>query len=346
MNAYFACVAVALSLLGVPPAKADSNSEAAPPGILEAQTAFHYAQAAHETDDIVVARANLHKAIKCLVGVKDKQFPEVSGDPCAGRGNGAIQDVKDASIAQQLRLALGEMSLGLKRSELTTVRMHALAAMSYIQPAGMVNASAIATDASAPSRQSAPSMVELGAGDALSLQLRGAVVTGVGGNAIGTITDLVLDTQSHTVSLVGLDANGRERTVRAFYWKQLGLSRTHFPGSRYAGRISATRLESAPRFIDEVRAQPSYIDVYGNLIGRTVLAGDGKAIGRLADLAIDLRSGRVDFVIVAGSDAGTRASQSQFVLRWADISNLVSQRDIVLKLDEVQVASAPRFLSR
>ena len=330
MNINLACALVAFSLLGVASAKAGGNSKAAPSGILEAQSAFHYAEAAYETDDIIAARTNLQKAINCLAGQEDKRFSAASGDTCAGQGKGAIQDVKDASLGQQLRFALAEASLGLKRTELTNVRMHALSAMSYMQSVRADNASAAATGGSLSLHSTHP-LVGFNAGEALSSQLRGATVTGVGGGTIGTITDLVLDAQSHTVSLVGLDANGRDRAVHALYWKQLGLSRAGAPKSGFASRLSTTELDSAPRFVDEVRARPSYIDVDGNLLGRIVLAGDGRAIGKLTDLVIDLHSGRVDFMLASGNEADTGASKSQFALQWSDIADLVSQRDIVLK---------------
>ncbi len=347
MNGYLACAVIASSLLGGPSARAGGNSEAVPPGILESLNAFHYVQAAYETDDIIVAKTSLHKAINCLVGQEDERFSAASGNPCAGQGKGAIQDVKDASLGQQLQFALAEASLGLKRTELANVRMHALSAMNYMQSVRIDDAPTAATGSSAaPSPHSAHPVVRFNAGDILESQLRGATVTGVGGDAIGTITDFVLDAQSHAISLVGLDANGRDRTVRALHWKQLGLSRAVAPNAGYASGLSATRLDDAPRFVNEVRARPSYIDVYGNLIGRTVLAGDGKAVAKVTDLVIDLHSGRVDFVLVLANEAATGSSQSQFALQWSDIADLFSQRDIVLKLGEIQFASAPRFLSQ
>jgi sporulation protein YlmC with PRC-barrel domain len=347
VNIYFVCAVLAFSLLGGLSVKAGSNSKAAPPGISEAQSAFHYAEAAYQTDDIIVARTNLHKAINCLVGQKDKHFSAISGDPCVGQGKGAIQDVKDASLGQQLRLALAEASLGLERPEITNVRMHALSAMDHMQSVRTDDASTFANNAlPSPSPPSPRPIAGLSADEALSSQLRGAMVSGVGGDTIGTITDLVLDAQSHTVSLVGLDADGRAPTIRAVYWKRLGLSRAVAPKSGYASNLSEIELNGAPRFADEVRARPAYIDVDGNLVGRTILAGDGKVVGKLTDLVIDLRSGRVDFVLVSDNGADTSASQSQFALQWSDIADLVSQRDIVLKLDPIQFAAAPRFLSR
>jgi sporulation protein YlmC with PRC-barrel domain len=345
VNGYLACAVIALSLLGGASVRAGNNAEAAPPGILEAQTAFHYAQAAYEADDIIVAKTSLQKAIDCLVGQGDKRFSAASGDPCDGQGKGAIQDVKDASLGQQLQFALAEASLGLKRTGLTNVRMHALSAMSYMQSARTDDAS-VAGSSSSPSSHFVHPVVGFNAGAALSSQMRGAAVTGSAGGAIGTITDFAVAAQSHAVSLVGLDANGRDGTIRAVYWKDLGLSRAVAPGVGYASGLSANRLDGAPRFAEAVLARPSYIDVYDNLIGRTVLVGDGKAVGKVSDLVIDLHSGHVDFILVSASQADTGRSQSQLALQWSDIADFFSQRDIVLKLSETQFASAPRFLPR
>ena len=345
MNKCLACAVVAFSLLSVPPANASSNSEAMPPGIPEAKNAFHYAESAYEADDIILARTNLQRAINCLVGQADNQFSAVSGGPCADQGHGAVQDVRDASIAQQLRLALAEMSLGLKKSRLTTVRAHALAAMDYMQPERQEKVSTIVANASpVPSARSGQPFAELNVGEVLSSQLKGAAVTGIGGGPIGTITDLLLDAQSQKVSLVGLA--GDDRTIHALGWRQLGLSHAAAPRSGYVSTLSASDLGSAPRFVDEVHARPSYIDVDGNLIGRTVLVADGRAVGKATDLIIDVHSGRVSSILMTSAGAGPGASQFQIALRWADIANLFSQRDIVLTLDESQFASAPRFLSR
>ncbi len=344
VNGYLACALIALSLLGGASVRAGNNAEGAPPGILEAQTAFHYVRAAYEADDIIVAKTSLRKAINCLVGQEDKRFSAASGDPCAGQGKGAIQDVKDDSLGQQLQFALAEVSLGLNRIELTNVRMHALSAMSYMQAARTDNASATASSSS-PSSHFVHPAVGFNAGEAFSSQMRGAAVTGGAGGAIGTITDFVVDAQSHAVSLVGLDATGRDGTVRAVYWNELGLSRAVAPSAGFASGLSANRLDGAPRFADAVLARPSYIDVYHNLIGRTVLAGDGKAVGKVTDLVIDLHSGRIDLVLVSANQVDTGGSPSQLALQWSDIADLFSQRDIVLKLSET-FASAPRFLSR
>ena len=347
MNAHLACAVITLSLLGISWAKAGTNSKAAPAGILEAQSAFHFAEAAYEADDILIARTDLQKAINCIAGPEDKHFSAMSGDPCAGQGKGAIQDVKDASLVQQLRLALAEASLGLERTEITNARMHALSAMDHMQSVRTDDATTFANNAlPSPSPLSPRPVAGLSADEALSSQLRGAMVEGVGGDTIGTITDLVLDARSHSVSFVGLDANGHDRTVRAVYWKRLGLSRAVAPNSGYASNLSAIELKGAPRFTEEVHARPAYFDVDGNLVGRTVLAGDGRTIGKVTDLVIDLHSGRVDFVLVSGSRGDAGASRTQSALPWSDIADLVSQRDIVLKLDPIQFAAAPRFLSR
>jgi hypothetical protein len=102
-------------------------------GMVEAAMAFHYSELAHKAGDIDSARIDLQKAINCLVGRGDRKYRAAAGDRCKSKGNGAIHDIKDAPLREELQLAVGEVTFGIKSPLLRTLHTDALSAMDYMR---------------------------------------------------------------------------------------------------------------------------------------------------------------------------------------------------------------------
>lgn len=85
----------------------------------EIATAAAHAQMAAAAADRTTADMHLHHAINCLVGSSDKRYDAQAGDPCKGKGNGAIHDLGHAP-AEHVRLqqALMQAERGLHADSL------------------------------------------------------------------------------------------------------------------------------------------------------------------------------------------------------------------------------------
>jgi len=76
----------------------------------EIKTAAEHAGYAAKAPDVKGVQMHLHHAINCLVGPKGQDFDESYGNPCAGEGDGALNDFagppdKKAYLEQALSLA-------------------------------------------------------------------------------------------------------------------------------------------------------------------------------------------------------------------------------------------------
>jgi len=346
MNRHLVSAGAAVFLLAVPiPALAQPLSATPNAGLVEAATAFHYTEMAYVEDDIDLARMDLQEAINCLVGSEDKSFSAVAGNPCSGQGKGAIHDIKDAALRRPLQSALGEASYALTKSELNSIQMYALSAMDYMRTARNDWGFLTANDMLTSSRGPRHTVVKLRVGEIMASQLKDAALRNSQGSNIGTITDMVLDTEAQAVRLVGLEPYGHDSDALAIRWSALNPLAPIKPNSGYATSLSAEALAAAPDFTSKVRAQPSYIDVERNLLGRPVVMADGENIGKVVDLVIERKSGKIDYALVSGNSV-LGLAESPLALRWTTIADAVTEHDIILTLDERQLVDVPVFIFR
>lgn len=309
-------------------------------GITEADTAFRYTHLAYDADDIVIARSNLQKAINCVVGPDDKSFRAAAGNPCAGQGMGAIRDIHRAFLVWLLRRAVGEASHGLKRVELPTVRMDALSAMDYLQSVRQAWLAPALSARVGRADKHSHAVIKLRRDEIELSELRGAPATNSKGSIIGTLADMLIDRGRHVVRYVALRPKDGNSAL-AIRWSALKFVSTG-PNAHPTFRITTDVLAVAPQFVSEVEAQPSYIDVEGNLVGRPVVTADGQTVGKLVGLVVERESGIVDYVLLSPNSI-IGVTRSPLALPWKAIANLMVEHDVVLTLDEQQLARAPIF---
>jgi hypothetical protein len=336
----FAMGTAALILPDTAVAAAPTASDSA--GASEMEIAFEAAEAAYKADNINSARSNLQRAINCLGGPKNKNFMAAAGNPCAKQGQGAIPDVEDASFKQQLGLALGEASDGLSLSDLNGAQSQAMAAMDYMRPLRDYEASN--QGGNGVKAPATPAMVKIESGDIRLSQLKGVAVTNREGGAAGAMVGWVIDTERRGIRLFGLKPVGQDK-ILAFSWSALSFT----PAADSVG-IPSLKKDAATAlspFAEEARSQPSYLDVEDNLIGRGVVRADGETVGKVDDLVIEPRTGIVQYVLVsanaASGNSGKSSDSAPLALRWTTFADFASERDIVLKLDEKQLAAAPHL---
>jgi len=105
-----ALTAVALSSGG--PARADEAQEVT--------TAGQHAGMAAGSADIKMVHLHLHHVVNCLVGPAGDGFDKDAGNPCDGKGNGAIADAGDkAGPLKEIAMRAEE---GIKSDDLATAK--------------------------------------------------------------------------------------------------------------------------------------------------------------------------------------------------------------------------------
>ena len=89
----------------------------------EINTAITHASLAEKMSDVKQVHMHLHHVINCLVGPKGVGFDASVGNPCAGMGNGAINDYKAEKVDREmLQQALEDANYGLVTNRLKIAR--------------------------------------------------------------------------------------------------------------------------------------------------------------------------------------------------------------------------------
>jgi hypothetical protein len=109
-------LAAVVAVLGLTalPASADEAQEAA--------TAAQHAGMAAGSTDIKMVHTHLHHVVNCIVGPSGEGFDKAAGNPCAGKGNGAMMDGGDKTKLDQ---ALAKAKARIASDDLATARKDA-----------------------------------------------------------------------------------------------------------------------------------------------------------------------------------------------------------------------------
>ena len=104
---------------------------------LEVSTATAHADMASTAPSLGVAQMHFHHVINCLVGNEGKGYDGKAGNPCAGMGNGALNDTgHSAAEHATLEQALAMAGQGLKAPTLAAAHATAAKVAATLQAAG------------------------------------------------------------------------------------------------------------------------------------------------------------------------------------------------------------------
>jgi hypothetical protein len=118
-------LAAALSFASLTvPALADESAEVS--------TAGTHAGMAAASTDIKMVHMHLHHVVNCLVGSSGAGFDKSAGNPCDGKGNGAIPEAA-ADKAGGLQAALAKAQAGIAADDLTEARKDAADAQGMLK---------------------------------------------------------------------------------------------------------------------------------------------------------------------------------------------------------------------
>ncbi len=100
----------------------------------EISTAHAHALMAQNATSVKMAHTHLHHVINCLVGSNGQGFDASAGNPCKGKGNGAIPDsAGQSAVHAQLQTALADAKAGIAASSLSTIHSDAAKAAAALQ---------------------------------------------------------------------------------------------------------------------------------------------------------------------------------------------------------------------
>lgn len=100
----------------------------------EVATAHAHALMAQNAKSVDQAHTHLHHVVNCLEGPQGQDFDADAGNPCDGKGQGALVDSQsNASLQSSLQQALDEARSGLQTDELAQAQKHAANAAGMLQ---------------------------------------------------------------------------------------------------------------------------------------------------------------------------------------------------------------------
>ncbi len=164
--------------------------------------------------------------------------------------------------------------------------------------------------------------------------LLGAELVTRNGARLGTIADLLCDTDRHRIAFIALR---EQNSLVAIRWD--GLSRAARSG---IVADSPNPLAAAEPLEQALNDHPTFLDVRRGVVGRPVLAADGASIGTVSDLVVNLRTGAVAKFLVAISTAPKAVK----AMPWNAVANLFLEHAVVLRLGRSQIAALPSLAPR
>lgn len=105
----------------------------------EAATAHAHALMAQGAQSVKMAHTHLHHVVNCLEGPTGTDFDAKAGNPCKGKGQGALADsMGNEALHGRLQQALDQAQSGLQSDDLKTIQADAAEAAGLLQapPAG------------------------------------------------------------------------------------------------------------------------------------------------------------------------------------------------------------------
>lgn len=102
-----------------------ANALAADPATEQVSTALMHAKFSAQSKDIAGVHLHLHHVLNCLVGKDGDGFDASAGNPCQGKGGGAINDEPQSGLKARLEEIASKARMGVADDDLSTARQTA-----------------------------------------------------------------------------------------------------------------------------------------------------------------------------------------------------------------------------
>lgn len=155
---------------------------------------------------------------------------------------------------------------------------------------------------------------------------------------IGTLTSAILDPKRKEITAVGVDT-GAGHKIAALPWSQ--IRPIHQPNDQFQTAMTAKAIAAAPAFAPSA----SGLDVEQGVIGRPVVASDGKTVGTVSDVVAQIKSGTLDYIVVKPSGPQLGSYNAPRAVPWAKLKSITGNKSqpITLALNDRQLAALPVF---
>jgi sporulation protein YlmC with PRC-barrel domain len=154
---------------------------------------------------------------------------------------------------------------------------------------------------------------------------------------VGTLTTALLDPSRNEVTAVAVET-GADNKVAALPWSE--IQPIHQPNDQFQTAMTAQAIAAAPQ-----KPTGKEIDVVQAFIGRPVADADGKTIGKISDVVVQIKSGKLDYIVVDPPGLQLGTSNAPHAVPWAKLKPISSDKSqpVVLALNDRQLASLPVF---
>jgi sporulation protein YlmC with PRC-barrel domain len=150
---------------------------------------------------------------------------------------------------------------------------------------------------------------------------------------IGTLTTAWLDPGRKEIVAVSADANGKTVEIP---WSK--VEPIHQPNDQFQTAMTAQDLASMSQ-----KPDGKAIDVQNNFIGRAVNDASGKSVGKISDVVAEVKSGKLDYVIVNPSGPQLGTTNGPHAVPWSKLKSVSGDKSqpITLTMNDQQVAALP-----
>ncbi len=173
----------------------------------------------------------------------------------------------------------------------------------------------------------------------------GADIKDADGVKIATITDIIID-RRHARAAVAVIAPSGARPFdngakSAVAWSSLVFEPKPIP--HFTSKLDLTALQAGAALVNQAKNSAAYYDVKNDLLGKTAVGPDGKPIGRIANMVLNFRSGRVVALVIHTGGFISLGASNDHAVAWdaADPRRGRSNEPVQVAVTKAQVEQAP-----
>src|SRR6185312_13763998 len=128
---------------------------------------------------------------------------------------------------------------------------------------------------------------------------------------IGTLTTAWLDPARKEITAVSVETGDSDKTAELPWSK---IQPIHQPNDQFQTAMTAQDVAAATQ-----KPAAKAIDVQKSLIGRSVTDADGKTVGTVSDVVVQVKSGKLDYIVVNPSGPQLGTSNGPHAVPWAKL---------------------------
>jgi sporulation protein YlmC with PRC-barrel domain len=172
-----------------------------------------------------------------------------------------------------------------------------------------------------------------------------------GGDRLGTIKDALLHRDSNTLDVLIVDTGGGEKALRTIAWSDVDATdRKHLTADLDPADLKSTSAnrKNGKSFEERAKQGDEYVSVADRLLGKKVTSPDGKTVGSIDDLVVDMKTAKIVAALIdTPTGLAMGANDTPRAVPWS-AAQLPSDKNapIALTLSREQLAKEPGFTTK